>query len=47
MANSLFKWNAEEITEAWRVADRLGLIGPIVSLLSSRLAVNIDILIIF
>ncbi|RPA85139.1 Aldo/keto reductase [Ascobolus immersus RN42] len=24
------EWNAEEITEAWRVADRLGLIGPVV-----------------
>lgn len=24
------EWNAEEITEAWRVADKLGLIGPIV-----------------
>lgn len=24
------EWNADEIMSAWRVADRLGLIGPIV-----------------
>lgn len=27
------EWTAEEITDAWRVADRLGLIGPVVCLL--------------
>lgn len=25
------EWSAEEITDAWRVADKLGLIGPVVS----------------
>jgi aryl-alcohol dehydrogenase-like predicted oxidoreductase len=24
------EWNADEIMSAWRVADRLGLIGPVV-----------------
>jgi len=26
------EWSAEEISDAWRVADKLGLIGPVVSL---------------
>lgn len=26
------EWSAEEIQDAWRIADRLGLIGPVVRL---------------
>ena len=26
------EWSAEEISDAWRIADKLGLIGPVVSL---------------
>ena len=40
------EWTAEEIEEAWAVADRLGLIGPVVSvphiLLRSRAGTNMQ-----